>query len=75
MTKRFPIDWKQIACESGCTKGTLAYSEAFDSWAVFCGNGGPHICMVTAPYRKGQMLEGKRIRCVRIREGQWEVKT
>jgi hypothetical protein len=44
------VDFKKIARQSGCTKGTLAYSNIFKSWAIFNGNGDAHVCLVNCPY-------------------------
>lgn len=45
-----PVDWKDIYKQSGCTKGKLAYSDTFKSWAVFNGNGDADLCLVDCPY-------------------------
>lgn len=44
------INWKNIAKQSGSTKGKLAYSETFKSWAVFNGNNGIDVSLVKCPY-------------------------
>ena len=44
------VNWQKVAKQSGCTKGTLAYSDAFSSWAVFNGNGEAHLGLVDCPY-------------------------
>jgi hypothetical protein len=46
------VNFKKIAQKTGCTKGSLAYSTAFDSWAVFNGNGDADLCLVDCPYGK-----------------------
>jgi len=56
MTRRV-INFKQIAKQSGCTKGTLAYSDTFNSWAIFNGNGEADLCLIDCPYgKKGDIL-------------------
>ncbi len=49
MTRRV-IDFKKIAKKAGCSKGTLAYSNTFNSWAVVDGNGSADMCLVNCPY-------------------------
>ena len=49
MTRRV-IDFNKIARKTGCTKGTLAYSNTFKSWAVVDGNGSADMCLVNCPY-------------------------
>lgn len=44
------VNFEQIAKKTGCTKGKLAYSTAFKSWAVFGGNGPADVCLVDCPY-------------------------
>lgn len=44
------INWQRISKASGCTRGRLAYSTTFKSWAVFDGNGEAHLCLVDCPY-------------------------
>lgn len=44
------VNFKKIAKRSGCTNGTLAYSDTFKSWAVFDGNGDADLCLVNCPY-------------------------
>lgn len=46
------VNFKRIAKQSGCTKGTLAYSDTFHSWAVFDGNGDADLFLVDCPYGK-----------------------
>ena len=48
LVRRFPIDWKAVAEESGCTKGTLAHNKMF-GWHVRNGNGPADICTITPP--------------------------
>jgi len=51
------VNWKRIAWQSGCTKGTLGWSPLIESWAVFNGNGDADLCAVTCPYgRVGDRL-------------------
>lgn len=54
---RRKIDWKKVTKQSGCTKGTLGYSEFFQSWAVYDGNNGTNISLIDAPnLKKGDVL-------------------
>lgn len=53
------VDWKRIAKDSGCTKGRLAYSDTFNSWAVFDGNGPAHISLIQAPHKVGDVIAVK----------------
>jgi hypothetical protein len=51
MTRR-KVNFEKIAKKTGCTKGTLAYSDTFNSWGVFGGNGAADLCLVDCPYGK-----------------------
>lgn len=51
MTRRV-INWKNIAKQSGCTKGSLAWSPTFNSFAVFNGNNEVDVSLVDCPYGK-----------------------
>lgn len=54
---RRTVNFKKIAKVTGCTKGTLAYSDTFKSWAVFNGNGDADLCLVNCPYgQPGDLL-------------------
>lgn len=44
------VDWAKIAKQTGCSKGRLAWSDAFDSWAVFNGDGEAHVALVECPH-------------------------
>lgn len=55
MTRRI-IDFRKIAKQTGCTKGKLAWSTTFNSWAVFGGNGVADLHLVDAPYQVGMKL-------------------
>lgn len=46
------VNFKKIAKATGCTKGRLAYSPTFNSWAVFDGNGEADLALVDCPYGK-----------------------
>ena len=46
--RSFAIDFNAVAEESGCTKGTLCFSESF-GWGVQNGNGEADFCCITAP--------------------------
>ncbi|GAB6175916.1 hypothetical protein JCM16814_08070 [Desulfobaculum senezii] len=50
------IDLKQIAEQTGCTRGQLAWSTLLGGWAVFDGNGAADLCEVKAPYAVGDVL-------------------
>lgn len=50
------VNFDKIAKQSGCTKGTLAYSDTFKSWAVFNGNNDVDLCLIDAPIEKGDVL-------------------
>jgi len=43
------VNWKNIARQSGCRSGKLAYSDTFKSWAVF-GGSEADVCLVDCPY-------------------------
>ncbi|MFK4765441.1 hypothetical protein ACI3L3_11795 [Desulfobaculum sp. SPO524] len=50
------IDFMQIAKQTGCTRGRLAWSTLLEGWAVFDGNGDADLCEVKAPYAVGDVL-------------------
>src|SRR3954470_16493850 len=47
---RRPVDFKKLAKQAGCTNGKLAWSVAFESWAIFGGNSGADITPVMCPH-------------------------
>lgn len=64
LVRRLVIDWRAIAKETGCTRGTLAHSPVF-GWGVR-GNGPADFCAITPP----TIAEGEELR---IEEGMWAV--
>ncbi len=64
VVRRLPIDWRGIARETGCTRGTLARSPVF-GWGVR-GNGPADFCCITPPTVKAYEE-------LRIEEGMWAV--
>jgi hypothetical protein len=51
------VNFQRIAKQTGCTRGKLAWSDTFNSWAVFGGNGDADLCLVECPYgRVGERL-------------------
>jgi hypothetical protein len=44
------VDFKKIAKQGGCTNGKLAWSVAFEGWAIFGGNSGADITPVMCQY-------------------------
>ena len=48
MPSQIPVDFKDIAKQSGKRQGTLFYSTTFKSWAVRDGNL-PSIALIEAP--------------------------
>ena len=70
MTRRV-IDFNKIARKTGCTKGTLAYSNTFKSWAVVDGNGSADMCLVNCPYGEpGDRLWVRETFCDRNNNGE-----
>lgn len=70
MTRRV-IDFNKIARKTGCTKGTLAYSNTFKSWAVVDGNGSADMCLVNCPYgQPGDRLWVRETFCDRKNNGE-----
>ena len=51
LVRRLPIDWNDIARQSGCTKGKLCRSPGF-GWGVQNGNGGVHFAIIDPPETK-----------------------
>lgn len=64
LVRRLVIDWRAIAKETGCTRGTLAHSPVF-GWGVR-GNGPADFCAITPP----AVAEGEELR---IEKGMWAV--
>ena len=63
--RSFPIDFRAIALETGCTKGTIGHNSMF-GWHVQNGNGPADFCSFTPPETaKGETL--------RIEGNQWVV--
>jgi len=62
MPTKIPIDFQDIAEQSGCRRGRLFYSTTFKSWAVD-GDSGVSMCLVKAP--KG---------AIRIEDNMWVCK-
>ena len=48
LLRRIPIDFRAIAAETGCTRGTVAHNAAF-GWHVRNGNGPANFCLITPP--------------------------
>lgn len=46
------VDFKKIAKLTGCRRGNVGYSDTFDSWAVFGGDGGADLCLFDHPFGK-----------------------
>lgn len=64
LVRRLAIDWRAIAKETGCTRGTLARSPVF-GWGVR-GNGPADFCCITPPAVEAHEE-------LRIEEGMWAV--
>ena len=47
LVRRFPIDWSDIAEQSGCTRGKLC--KTVFGWGVQDGNGDADFCCITPP--------------------------
>ena len=65
LVRRFPIDFRAIAEETGCTKGTIGHNSMF-GWHVQNGNGPADFCVFTPP----QIAEGETLR---IEGREWAV--
>lgn len=48
LVRRFPIDFRAIAAETGCTKGTIGHNSMF-GWHVQNGNGLADFCAFIPP--------------------------
>lgn len=65
LVRRFPIDFRAIAAETGCTKGTVGHNSMF-GWHVQNGNGPADFCAFTPP----EIAEGETLR---IEGREWAV--
>lgn len=65
LVRRFPIDFRAIAAETGCTKGTIGHNSMF-GWHVQNGNGPADFCPFTPP----EIAEGETLR---IEGREWAV--
>jgi hypothetical protein len=65
LVRRFPIDFRAIAAETGCTKGTIGHNSMF-GWHVQNGNGPADFCAFTPP----EISEGETLR---IEGREWAV--
>lgn len=65
LVRRFPIDFRAIAAETGCTKGTIGHNSMF-GWHVQNGNGPADFCTFTPP----DIAEGETLR---IEGREWAV--
>lgn len=75
-----PINFKALAAKHGVRKGTIFYSDTWESWVI---QGHPEIDLICidAPFVKGQIVEGllgkvsrfngKEIQNVVIRSNMW----
>ena len=75
-----PLNFKALSVEHGLRKGSLYYSDTFESWVI---QGHPEIDLICidAPIKKGQLVEGligkasrfngKEIKDVVIRSNMW----
>jgi hypothetical protein len=73
MKKRYPIDFKKIAEESGKRSGNLAYSSTFKEWVVSDGND-PSMAVVTCPHgRVGDQTPDGEIDFIKIQNNEWVV--
>jgi hypothetical protein len=61
--RRFPIDFRAIAKETGCTRGTIGYNDTL-GWHVQNGNGPADFAKITAP----ALEPGEKLR---IEDGKW----
>lgn len=57
LVRRLPIDFRAIAAETGCTKGTIGHNSMF-GWHVQNGNGPADFCTFTPP----EIAEGETLR-------------
>ena len=57
IVRRFPINFRAIAEETGCTKGTIGHNSIF-GWHVQNGNGPADFCTFTPP----ETTEGETLR-------------
>ena len=73
MSTTLPINFNDIALQSGYSKGRLFYSDTWKSWAV--DGGDLPLALVSVPYNVGDMLEGKEITSVKVVDNQWELET
>jgi hypothetical protein len=61
LVRRFTIDFRAIAAETGCTKGTIGHNSMF-GWHVQNGNGPADFCTFTPPEiaeRETLRIEGR----------------
>jgi len=65
LVRRFPIDFRSIAAETGCTKGTIGHNSMF-GWHVQNSNGPADFCAFTPP----EIAEGETLR---IEGREWAV--
>jgi hypothetical protein len=65
LVRRFPIDFRAISEETGCTKGTIGYNPAF-GWHVQNSNGPADFCIFTPP----EISEGETLR---IEGNEWAI--
>jgi hypothetical protein len=66
-----PIDYKDIAKQSGKPRGRLAYSKTFNSFCVSDGDY-PQLALIDCPFGEpGDILDGHIIKTVRIKDDQW----
>ncbi len=65
LVRRFPIDFRAIAAETGCTQGTIVHNAMF-GWHVQNGNGPADFCVFTPP----EITDGETLR---IENREWAI--
>ena len=61
-----PIDNKKIFIDNGVTKGTLYFSNTFESWVVE-GHSDVNLIAVTPPFKKGEIFHSENKNALRFK--------